>query len=250
MAKPKVLVEICCGSVDDAVEAEAGGAHRVELCSALFLGGLTPSLGVLSEAIARVKIPVMAMIRPRPGGFCYSEAEFAAMMRDVDLAAACGASGVVFGILNEDGQVDIPRCRRLVAHAGTVETVFHRAFDVTPDPLIALETLIELGFDRVLTSGQRVSAPEGADLIAALVARSSGRIEVLPGGGIRPENAAELLARTGCNQVHLTAHRSIADSSTRLRPEIRFGDKASPPEDVVNVVDRKRVADIVAAVRA
>ena len=139
-----ILLEICCGSTEDAVEAEGGGADRVELCSALFLGGLTPSIGSLIEAKQRLRIPVMAMDRPRPAGFCYSPPEFAVMERDADLLLEYGADGIVFGILNADGTVDTRRSRMIRKRIGSRQAVFHRAFDVTPDPFRALEELIDL----------------------------------------------------------------------------------------------------------
>src|SRR5512142_2020898 len=142
----KVLLEICCGSIDDAIQAERGGADRVELCSALFLCGLRPSLGTVQEAKARLKIPVIVMVRPRSGGFCYTDAEFATMERDARLAIENGADGVVFGILNRDGTIDLARTRRLREIIGSRrQAVFHRAFDVTPDPLAAVDQLVDLG---------------------------------------------------------------------------------------------------------
>jgi copper homeostasis protein len=191
----KVLLEVCCGSLDDAIEAELGGADRVELCSCLFFGGLTPSIGSVIEAKRRLKIPVIVMIRPRGGGFCYTEPEFAAMQRDAEATLAKGADGIVFGILNSDGTVDFDRNRRLCELAGGRESVFHRAIDVTPDPFSALDQLIELGFTRVLTSGQQPSVPEGLVLIQRLTERAAGRITVMPGGGIRPNAVQEVIAR-------------------------------------------------------
>ena len=164
-----ILIEVCCGSTDDAVEAERGGAGRVELNSSLFFGGLTPSLGSVIEAKKRLSIPVMVMIRPRAGGFCYTEAEMAVMEHDAKLAVEHGADGLVFGILNQDGTIDIDRCRKIVELTGEKQAVFHRAFDVTPNPLAALDQLIELGFKRILTSGQQKTVPEGADLIKKLI---------------------------------------------------------------------------------
>ncbi|MHC4325572.1 MAG: copper homeostasis protein CutC, partial [Planctomycetota bacterium] len=141
----KILIEVCCGSVDDAVEAARGGADRVELNSAVFLGGLTPSLGSIIEAKKRLNVPVMVMVRPRAGGFCYTQAEMAVMLHDARLAVEHGADGLVFGILTADGSVDVERCRRIIKLADGRQTVFHRAFDVTAEPLKALDQLIDLG---------------------------------------------------------------------------------------------------------
>jgi len=240
----RVLLEICCGSIDDAIEAEKGGADRVELCSALFLGGLTPSLGTIQEAKRRVKIPIMVMVRPRGGGFAYSEAEFASMERDAETAVGNGADGVVFGILQSDGTIDIPRCRRIRQLIGERQAVFHRAFDVTPDPVDALEQLVNLGITRVLTSGQKDSVPEGVELIKKLIERARGRIEILPGGGIQAWNMKEMIERIGCAQVHLTAWGTALDTSTEARPAVTFGGALYPSEDRYQMTDAKLVRQL------
>jgi copper homeostasis protein len=237
----RVLLEICCGSIDDAIAAEKGGADRVELCSALFLGGLTPSLGTIQEAKRRLKIPVMVMVRPRGGGFAYSEAEMSSMERDAVAAVEAGADGVVFGILQGDGRIDIARCKRMRGLIGQRQAVFHRAFDVTPDPLVALEQLVDLGITRVLTSGQKDSVPEGVELIKKLIERAGDRIEILPGGGIQLWNVQEMIAKTGCRQVHLTAFGTVVDSSTQARPGITFGGALYPAEDRYQRTDAELV---------
>lgn len=249
-AMPDILLEICCGSLDDAIEAERGGAHRVELCGALFLGGLTPSLGTIIEAKARLKIPVMVMIRPRGGGFCYTAAEMAAMERDTALAVEHGADGIVFGILNPDGTVDIERSKRIRQLIGARQAVFHRAFDVTPDPFKALDQLVELGITRVLTSGQQDTVPEGAELIKRLIEYAGERIEVLPGGGIKPHDLRRVIEATRCKQVHLTAFKTETDSSTRGRPFVTFGGALYPPEDEFNMTDSELVARIARALKS
>ncbi|HTA25103.1 MAG TPA: copper homeostasis protein CutC [Terriglobales bacterium] len=240
-----ILLEICCGSIDDAIQAEKGGADRVELCSALFLGGLTPSIGTIQEAKRRLKIPVMAMVRPRGGGFCYTEAEMATMERDAEAAIDSGADGVVFGILRDDGKIDEKRTKRIRQLIGKRQAVFHRAFDVTPDPFEALEQLVDLGIARVLTSGQKDTVPEGAELIAKLIERAGKRIEILPGGGgLRPFNMHEIIDKTGCRQLHMTAWGAVRDSSTHARPEVTFGGALHPPEDQYDVTDAKLVREI------
>jgi copper homeostasis protein len=240
----QVLLEICCGSIDDAIEAEKGGADRVELCSALFLGGLTPSLGTIQEAKRRLKIPVMVMVRPRGGGFGYSEAEMASMERDAEASVENGADGVVFGILQSGGRIDVPRCKRIRQLIGKREAVFHRAFDVTPDPSEALEQLVDMGFTRVLTSGQKDSVAEGVELIKKLIARAGDRIEILPGGGMQLGNVKEIVEGTACRQVHLTAWRTVADTSTQARPTITFGGALYPAEDRYQVTDEKLVRQL------
>lgn len=233
-----ILLEICCGSAEDAIEAAAGGADRVELCSALFLGGLTPSLGSLLEVKRRTQIPVIAMNRPRQAGFCYSATEFAVMERDAELLLEHGAHGIVFGILDPDGTVDVKRTRALRERVGRRQAVFHRAFDVTPDPFRALEELIDLGITRVLTSGQKNTAPDGAKLIAQLIAKADHRIEVLPGAGITVENVRPLLEQTGCDQVHLTAFAERQDPSTLQNAAIYFGAPNGPEESKYELNDR------------
>jgi copper homeostasis protein len=239
MSNKKTLIEVCCASVDDAVEAARGGAGRVELNSALFLGGLTPSLGTLQEVKQRVDIPVLVMIRPRGGGFCYTETEMAVMLRDTQLAIEHGADGIVFGILHKDGTIDRERCAQLMQCCANGPAVFHRAFDVVPEPFTALDQLVDLGFKRILTSGQARSVPEGLDLIKELVLRAGKRIEILPGAGIRAHNVRTIVERTGVNQVHLSAFRTQHDSSVQHGPHIHFGGALHPPEDQYGIIDHQ-----------
>ena len=238
----RVLLEVCVASVDDAVAAVAAGADRLELNTALSLGGLTPSAGLFAEVRRRVSVPIIAMVRPRSGGFCYSEADFEVMLRDADAFLAAGADGLAFGVLSSDGEIDTDRCRKLRDVCGRRDIVFHRAFDVTPDPFAALETLVRLGFTRVMTSGQAASAIAGADLIAAIVAAAGGRIELLPAGGINGANAAALLARTRCNQVHASVRGIVRDPSVAARPGVRFGAPSLPPEGEFDRTDGAAVA--------
>jgi copper homeostasis protein len=240
----RASLEICCGSLDDALEAGAGGADRVELCSCLFLGGLTPSYGALIEAKARLAIPVIFMARPRGGGFCYTEAEMAAMERDTEMAVAHGADGVVFGILTPDGRVDLARSRRIRERVGARDAVFHRAFDVTPDPFRALEELIDLGITRVLTSGQCETVWEGVDLIQRLAEYAGDRIQIMPGGGIKPYQFERVIRQTGCTQIHVAAWKVQRDDSTHHRPMVTFGGALYPPENRYDVTDREVVRDL------
>lgn len=242
---PNILLEICCGSIDDAIQAQNGGADRVELCSALFLGGLTPSAGTLKYAREQLRIPIIAMVRPRGGGFCYTDAEFATMEGDAQAAVENGSDGVVFGILKEDGSIDIGRTRRIRDIIGdNKHSVFHRAFDVTPDPFRALDQLVDLGITRILTSGQQDTVPEGAELIRRLIEYAKDRIEILPGGGIKPFNLSDVIAKTGCKQVHLTAFKTARDLSTNQRPHVTFGGALYPAEDSFLVTDAELVRNI------
>ena len=245
----RVLLEICCGSLDDALEAGAGGADRVELCSSLFHGGLTPSFGALVEARRRLSIPVIFMARPRGGGFCYTGPEMAAMERDTEMAVAQGADGVVFGILTADGQVDRVRTKRLRDLVGNREAVFHRAFDVTPDPFRALDELVDLGITRILTSGQCDTVMEGLPLIARLVEYAGDRIQVMPGGGIKPYQFDDVIARTLCRQIHVAAWTTRRDDSTRHRPAVTFGGALYPAENQYDLTDRGIVEDLAGRVR-
>ena len=240
----KILIEVCCGSVDDAVEAERGGADRIELNSAIFLGGLTPSLGSIIEAKKRLNIPVMVMIRPRAGGFCYTQAEMAVMLHDAKLAVEHGVDGLVFGILTSDGSVDVDRCRRIIELSQGRQTVFHRAFDVTPDPLKALDELIYLGLTRVLTSGQERTAIEGIDLIRKLIVHAGDRIEILPGSGLRSHNIREFVEQTKATQVHFSAFGQRLDSSMQNRPHISFNGAVPPPEDRYDLIDHSIIQSV------
>lgn len=242
----KAIVEVCCGSADDVIEAYRAGADRVELNSSLFLGGLTPSIGTMRVARREAGLKIMAMVRPREGGFCYTEAEFAAAVEDAKQLLAEGADGLVFGFLQADGTVDRERTRVLarLAQAAGKETVFHRAIDVVPDWKAALDTLIELGITRVLTSGQEPSAPQGAETIRDMAEYAAGRIQILPGAGIRANNVERVLAQTGCGQVHLSGHKRQMDPSAGGNPSIHYGGCLYPPEDSFKVVDRAYIGGL------
>ena len=253
--KEKILFEVCCGCTEDAVQAERGGADRIELNSALFLGGLTPSIGALEAVKAQVKIPVMCMVRPREGGFCYTAFDSATVCRDALALVRAGADGVVFGFLNDDGTVDAARCAdflgRVRAENPEVETVFHRAIDVVPDVFAALDTLTALGVTRVLTSGQRASAPQGAETIRKMLAHAAGRIDILPGGGVNAGNVRGFIAETGVKSVHASARSLRRDTSVCGNPEIFFGGKIDGrgvPEDEYKVTDSALVGAVVRAI--
>jgi len=178
--------------------------HRIELCANLVEGGTTPSAGTLATCRLRLRIPIFVLVRPRGGDFLYSAAELGVMLEDIRRVKDAGAHGVVVGVLRADGTIDAERTRQLIAAARPLAVTFHRAFDVSRDAGEALETLIGLGVERVLTSGQAAAAPQGADAIARLVRRAAGRIGVLPGGGITADNVEALVRSTGVAEVHLT----------------------------------------------
>ena len=244
---PKIPVEIVCCSVDDCVEAVAGGCDRIELCGAITVGGLTPSIGTLIEAKKRVQVPIVAMVRPRGAGFDYSDAEFDTMVSDAGLLMEHGADGLVFGVLRSDGNLDVRRMRALAELCGDKDKVCHRCFDVVPEPFEALEELIDLGFTRLLTSGQRAFASDGAQLIRQLVEQADGRIEILPAGGLRMHNILDFLKETGCNCVHLAPFVEQIDVSTSGNPEIEYAPTSLPKESVFHLIDRQQVAAVVAA---
>ncbi len=239
----RYLLEICCGCAEDIFAAAKGGADRAELNSALYLGGLTPSLGAFRRA-KEAGIPIMVMIRPRDGGFCYTEDEFETMLEDVGIFAAEGADGLVFGVLNPDGTIDTERNRLLIEAAGEREKVFHRAFDVVPDWRKAIDELVELGFDRILTSGQAPTSIEGANTIGEMLDYAAGRIEILPGGGIRPHNIKSFLEKTGCTQVHASAGAVHIDFSCHANRAIHFGAADNMPEDEYKLTDVKKVQSL------
>jgi copper homeostasis protein len=244
----RVQLEICVASVDDAVAAMGAGADRLELNCALSLGGLTPSSGLFAQVRRSVSVPLIAMVRPRAGGFCYSDTDFEVMLRDAEALLAAGADGLAFGVLTSGGEIDVNRCRKFRAVCGSRPPVFHRAFDVTPDPLTALDTLIDLKFTRVMTSGQAGSACAGSALIAEIVRRAAGRIEVLPAGRIDATTVTGLIARTGCNQVHASARTTGHDPSVGARPLVRFGSDGAAKEDRFDRTDPGAVAALRSAV--
>lgn len=240
-----MIYEVCCGCTDDAVNAFKGGADRIELNSALFLGGLTPSLGTLRMVKKLVEIPVMAMVRPREGGFCYTDNEYETMKADAALLLENGADGLVFGFLHADGTVDKERTEEFTALCGGWgrESVFSRAVDVTPDMMEAVKLLSSIGITRILTSGGEESAIQGCGAIKSML-EAAGNMQILPGGGITPENVKELVLKTGVNQVHGSARKLCRDTSVRANPKIFFGGKINGrfnPEDEYKVTDPEAV---------
>jgi copper homeostasis protein len=198
------LFEVCLEGVDGVRAARDGGADRVELCAALVEGGVTPSHGTIAAAL-EVGIPTMVIIRPRGGDFLYTVDEIQVMERDIRYCREVGAHGVVFGALRADGSLARTQVQRLREAAGPLSVTFHRAFDVCRDPFQVLEELIEAGVNRILTSGQAPTVPEGVEVIRKLVKQAGERIAILPGCGIEPENVADVVARAGVTEFHATA---------------------------------------------
>jgi copper homeostasis protein len=243
-----LLLEICTASAEDCLLAEQGGADRVELNSALMLGGLTPSLGNVREARSVTRIPIIAMVRPRAAGFCYSASEFKVMQRDAEIALAEGIAGIAFGILTSEGAIDVDRCRALIKLAAGRDTVFHRAFDVTPNPLEAIDQLADLGVTRIMTSGQEASAYNGIENIARFIKHATGRISILPAGGINRFTVADVVSRTGCDQIHASLTTARKDASAAARPQVFFGGVLRPPEDEYNITNSAGVSGLRKAV--
>jgi copper homeostasis protein len=206
----RVILELCVDSIESAIAADRGGADRIELCSSLLEGGLTPSPGVISTVLSKVSLGVFVMIRPRGGDFCYSTDEFKAMEKDVLTAKQLGADGVVFGILKEDGRVDTDRTRRLVGIARPLKVTFHRAFDMSRDLSESLAGVIRAGVDRVLTSGGEQNVELGQAKIAQLNRQAKDRVIVMPGSGIDEQNVRQLLSETGVREIHASLRDPVS----------------------------------------
>ena len=202
MAEP-VLIEICVDSLASAIAAERGGAARVELCSSLTDGGVTPSAGMIEVVRSKISIGLQVIIRPRGGDFCYEQEEFEIMRKDILAAKARGADGVVLGILDPNGNVDVGRARELVMLARPMNVTFHRAFDVSADLFRALEDVSSTGANRLLTSGGEQNCVLGAETIAKLIKLARGRITIMAGRGIDESNAASIIERTGVSEIHV-----------------------------------------------
>ena len=199
-----MTIEVCAYSLESCINAQAGGAGRIELCGGLGEGGTTPSAGLIELVRQHIDIDIFVMIRPRGGDFVYDIFEEEIMRKDIDLAKKLGANGVVLGILTSDGQVDVTRTKSLVEHAKPMKVTFHRAFDLTPDPVKALKAVIETGAERILTSGQKPTAVEGIALLEQLAKEAGDSIEIMAGAGVNHDNAAQLAA-AGVHSLHLTA---------------------------------------------
>ncbi|QXO16808.1 MULTISPECIES: copper homeostasis protein CutC [Vibrio] len=244
-------LEVCIDTIESLPHALAGGATRIELCSSLALGGLTPSFGLMRQAAQRSSVPVYAMIRPRQGDFLYDADDIACMQYDIAAAHQAGLQGVVLGLLTEHGQVDTQRCRKLIeqAHSLGLGVTFHRAFDQCQDAQQALESIIELGCERLLTSGQAPTALQGADLIAELVRQSNGRIAIMAGAGVNAANAPLLAQHTGVTELHLSGKTTRASKMRFIAAQSKMG-AAAVDDFVVPVTDRQTIADTASALKS
>ncbi|MEG2478917.1 MAG: copper homeostasis protein CutC [Mucinivorans sp.] len=241
MVKP--IIEVCANSAESCVEAQKGGAYRVELCAGIPEGGTTPSIGEIKVAREFTNLKINVIIRPRGGDFLYSPLEIKTMKYDINAAKNAGADGVVFGCLDCNGDIDMAMCKELMECSTGMSTTFHRAFDVCRDPFIALEQIISLGFDRILTSGQKSDATQGAQLIAKLIQLSSGRIIIMPGCGVNETNIALLKDKTGANEFHMSARKSIDSKMIYRNEEVSMGGTVCISEFSREVTSAERVAN-------
>jgi copper homeostasis protein len=244
-----MLIEICVDSVDGAIAAERGGADRVELCDNLLEGGTTPSAGCIKLARAHLRIGLQVIIRPRGGDFLYTATEFAVMAEDIRAAKTFGADGVVLGCLTASGDIDVSSTGALIELARPLNITFHRAFDMCRDPRRALDELVGLGVNRVLTSGQEATCLEGQELLAALQRQAAGRIIIMPGGGLTSRNIRRVVDATGVTEVHLSA-RAAVESGMQFRNQRCFmGGALRPPEFNWKITDETSVREVVDALR-
>lgn len=221
------ILEICAGSVESAIAARDGGAARIELCAALEIGGTTPSAGLIAEARKIEGIVLNVIIRPRGGDFLYNEHEAACMEQDIRTCRQLGADGVVIGALTAEGDIDTALCKRLIDAADGMSITFHRAFDMCRDPKRALEELIAIGCDRVLTSGQAATAEAGLPLLKELVQQAAGRISIMPGCGVNSGNAARILQATGAVEIHASARKNVGSGMLFRHSGVSMGTPGS-----------------------
>lgn len=241
------LLEVCAGSLQSALNAAKGGAHRIELCDNLSEGGTTPSPGIILRVKELLDIPVFVLIRPRSGDFLYSSDEFVAMKEDILFCKEHRVQGVVFGILTAEGNVDIDRTAELVKLARPMQVTFHRAFDMASDPYAALESIIGLGCERILTSGQAATAMEGSDRISSLITKAGNRITIMPGGGINEHNVVELIQKTGAIEFHASL-RSPVESQMKYRNDNVAMGKSSTGEYSQLETDPERVRQLLSKI--
>jgi len=240
----KIMLEICANGLQSAIHARDGGADRIELCENLPLGGTTPSHGTIVLGRQQLDIPIHVLVRPRPGNFCYSWEEKEVLLEDIRFCRDQGVSGVVVGALTPDNKIDTSFCRDMIGVARPLSVTFHRAFDFTDHPFEAMEALISLGFNRILTSGQKPSALEGKILIRELHQAAAGRIILLPGGGINEDNILELIRFTGVNEVHLSAGKYIPGTNYSTDTPVSLT-MATSGEEGIFVTDTERVKRVV-----
>jgi copper homeostasis protein len=241
----KYELEICADSVDSALIAQSAGSSRVELCANLIEGGTTPGCGTIVAARNNLSIGLNVIIRPRGGDFLYSDVEYDIMRRDIDICGECGADGIVIGILRSGGAIDIERTAHLIEFARPMNVTFHRAFDMCSDPIQGLEDVISAGAERLLTSGQKNSAKDGAELIARLVTLAGERIIIMPGGGINIANIAQIANATKAKEYHLTGRKVIESDMIFRRQGVSMGGIPEVAEFSRKVADEDTIRKII-----
>lgn len=237
-----ILLEICVGSVQSSLAAEEGGAKRVELCDNLWEGGTTPSIGSIELARENITIDLNVLVRPRGGDFCYSDLEFDIICSDVLQCKAFGANGVVVGFLLPNGDIDLEKMKKVMELANPMSVTFHRAFDVVRNPETSLKQLIELGVDRILTSGQKNTAYEGRQFINKLVKQARDRIIIMPGSGVNPDNIEDLVRDTGAVEFHSTGRALVNSKMQYTNPNVHISGLPEIPE-----LDHKETDPIIVA---
>lgn len=238
-------LEICADTVESAIDAQNAGANRIELCDNLFEGGTTPGSGTIASARNNLNIVLNVIIRPRGGDFLYSDLEYDIMRREIDICGECGVDGVVLGILRSDGGIDIERTAKLIELASPMSVTFHRAFDMCSDPLQGLRDIIATGASRILTSGQKDKAQEGAELIGQLSGLAGERIIIMPGSGINESNIAWIARVTGAKEFHLTGRKVIESEMIFRRHSISMGGATDLPEFSRMVADPEKIKSII-----
>ncbi|MCH2196055.1 copper homeostasis protein CutC [Kordia sp.] len=241
-----MLLEICASSYPSAINAETAGAHRIELCSELAVGGITPSYGLLKKVCANLNIPVCVLIRPRSGDFTYTAAEFEIMKENIQLCKELGCAGIVSGVLHKDFTIDIERTQELVELSKPMTFTFHRGFDWTPNPKEAIKKLAAIAIDRVLTSGQAAAAKKGIPLLKELQEIAGNDLIVMPGGGINPENAS-LFKESGFQEIHCSA-TSLQESIDE--PKISMNSHKFLSDIHIATSDTKKIKQILASIQS
>ncbi|HEY9113441.1 MAG TPA: copper homeostasis protein CutC [Bacteroidales bacterium] len=240
-----IQIEVCVNSVESAVNAQKGGATRVELCDNLLEGGTTASAGTLLAVRAKLICELNVLIRPRGGDFLYNNTELETIMNDIAFAKKAGADGIVFGFLTEEGKIDVTLLKEMITQARPLSITFHRAFDMCDDPFEALEQLIKLRVDRILTSGQKQTALEGSTLLKQLIQKAGNQIIIMPGGGIRPINIEKLIKKTGAREYHVSSRFQMESKMNFRRPDIKMGSLLEMSEYEKVVVDQAGVKEMV-----
>ncbi len=239
----KITFEACVDSVESSLNAQQGGADRIELCADLLEGGITPSYAMLKLVIEKLTIPVNVLVRPRGGDFLYTDYEFEVIKRDIEYCKQIGVNGVVIGILNDDGTIDKVRTKELVNVARPMSVTFHRAFDMTRDPIEAVNTLIELGVDRLLTSGQEADVYKGISTLKKIVEHAGNRIVIMPGGGVTETNIKEVVEETGVKEIHASARE-------RERSKMKYTNSKTSMSDSQNMEEYDLMITSAESIRA